>query len=164
MVSQGGWTAQLTSYKDRGDFELEAQLNGEKGFYDCPVMLFFFGSSDPDERKRLEKMLKEDKLVKATELKNTRQDAEAMRKLTGLRNGGSTVGLGSEGSVELEPETISLESILKSSESIDLRKDGDAIKSLAISEKDLEDMPMAEQPDRLESTLLPYQLQVSRMN
>ena len=117
--------------------------------------------SDPAERSRIEEALKNDKLAKVTQLKKTKKEAEDRRRVLGLRNGGSTVGLGDANGVELPPE-ISLETLLKNSESVQLRKGDDAIKTLAMDESQLEKMPMAAQPPQLQSTLLPYQLQVRR--
>ncbi|KAK7394064.1 hypothetical protein QQX98_013154 [Neonectria punicea] len=150
----------IAPYMDRGDVTLEAQLTGEKGFYDCPVKLFFFGLGDKAERARIEESLKKDKLVKATELKNTRRDAETRRALMGLTNGSSTAGgLGSSGDIiQVEPE-ISLEELLKTSEAVEMRQGGDTIKTLAIGEVELEKMPMTDQPASLKAQLLPYQLQ-----
>lgn len=74
-----------------------------------------------------------------------------------MRNGGSTAGFGDQAGAQ-EPE-VSLEDILKTSESIDVRKDGDAIKTLAMGEDELAKMPEAPQPAQLKATLLPYQLQ-----
>lgn len=149
----------LTQAQDRGDFAIEAQLIGEKGFYDCPVKLFFFGPSDPTERSRIEESLKTDRLVKATELKNTRKVAEARRVATGLVNGSTTHGVGSEPAILQKPE-ISLESLMENSEAVDTRKGSDAIKALAFGEEQLEKMPKADQPSQLKTQLLPYQLQV----
>ncbi|KAF5591503.1 helicase-like transcription factor [Fusarium pseudoanthophilum] len=149
----------LAPYVDRGDVVLEAQLTGEKGFYDCPVKLFFYGPSDPEERSRIEESLKKDRLVKATELKNTRKEAEARRKAAmGLVNGSSTHGLGQDLAVPQKPE-ITMDNVLQKSEAVEMRKGGDAIKSLAIGEDELAKMPMAEQPEQLKAQLLPYQLQ-----
>ncbi|KAH6996387.1 SNF2 family N-terminal domain-containing protein [Ilyonectria sp. MPI-CAGE-AT-0026] len=148
----------IAPYMDRGDVTLEAQLTGEKGFYDCPVKLFFFGSSDPTERARVEDLLKKDKLVKATELKNTRKDAEARRAVMGLTGASTVNGLNQDGAIQTEPE-VSLEALLKTSEAVEMRKGGDAIKILAIGEDQLEQMPKADQPSRLKSQLLPYQRQ-----
>ncbi|KAF7545073.1 hypothetical protein G7Z17_g9455 [Cylindrodendrum hubeiense] len=148
----------ISPYMDRGDVTVEAQLTGEKGFYDCPVNLFFFGSSDPTERARIEELLKKDKLAKATELKNTRVDAEARRKVMGLTGASTVNGLAPDGVIQTEPE-VSLEDLLKTSEAVEMRKGGDAIKTLAIGEDQLEQMPKADQPARLKAQLLPYQLQ-----
>ncbi|KAH6895397.1 SNF2 family N-terminal domain-containing protein [Thelonectria olida] len=146
----------ITPLVDRGDVTIEAQIMGEKAFYDCPVRIFFYGPSDPAERSRIETLLKKDKLVKATELNNTRKDAEARRALMGLKSGGPGNNIG-PGEVA-EPE-VSLETLLQNSESVEMRKGGDAIKDLAIGEEQLEQMPKADQPSQLKSQLLPYQLQ-----
>lgn len=136
-------------------------LAGDKGFYDCPVMLSFFGPSDATERARIEGNLKKDKLVKATELKQTRTEAVTRRKLTGLRNGGSTVGLGSGPVFQAEPDPAAMENILEVSQVLQGVRDGDVIRTLAFGEAELEKMPKAAQPEQLASTLLPYQLRVS---
>lgn len=74
--------------------------------------------------------------------------------------GASTVnGLNQDGAIQTEPE-VSLEALLKTSEAVEMRKGGDAIKILAIGEDQLEQMPKADQPSRLKSQLLPYQRQV----
>ena len=137
-------------------------MTGEKGFYDCPVRLELYGPSDTAERNRIEDALKKDKLAKATQLQKTKKEAEDRRRALGLRNGGSTVGLSEANGVELPPE-VSLESLLQNSESVELREGGDAVKTLAMDESQLEKMPMAAQPSELKSTLLPYQLQVSSL-
>lgn len=74
-------------------------------------------------------------------------------------NGCSTHGVGSELAVPQKPE-ITMDNVLQKSEAVEMRKGGDAIKSLAIGEDELEKMPMAEQPGDLKAQLLPYQLQV----
>jgi SWI/SNF-related matrix-associated actin-dependent regulator of chromatin subfamily A3 len=148
--------------QDSGDIMLEAQLAGEKGFYDCPIKLFFYGPSNPAERSVLEEKLKRDKLVRATELKKTKKEAEARRRALGLVSGTSSHGLGSEPAIAQKPEKpeVSMATLLQNSEAIELRNGADAIKKLAIGEDQLEKLPKAEQPAQLKSQLLPYQLQV----
>ncbi|KAI6783378.1 uncharacterized protein J7T54_004405 [Emericellopsis cladophorae] len=137
---------------------LEGQLTGEKEFYDCPVKLSFYGPSDATQRATIEANLKKDNLVKATQLKQTKKDAEARRRIQDLRNGGSTAGVGEAVVIEDEP-TVTLESLLSNSEAVNFRADKDAIKTLALSEQQLAQMPQAAQPPQLSATLLPYQLQ-----
>lgn len=148
--------------QDGGDVMLEAQLAGEKGFYDCPIKLFFYGPSDPAERSVLEEKLKKDKLVKATELKKTKKEAEARRRALGLVSGTSSHGLGSGPVVAQKPDKpeVSMATLLQNSEAVELRNGADAIKKLAIGEDQLEKLPKAKQPEQLKSQLLPYQLQV----
>ena len=139
---------------------MEAQLTGEKGIYDCPIRVLFFGPSDPASRARIEKALKADKLVKATQLNQTRKEAEAKRLAMGLKAGSSSQGVGSEQN-EPDQAEVTLEDLMKSSDATEFRQGGDAIKTLAIDEDHLAKMPMATQPPELKATLLPYQLQVS---
>lgn len=121
------------------------------------MRLFFYGPSNPAERSRIEERLKADKLVKATELKRTKREAEAQRTVMGLKAGGTTHGMGTAGADEPE---LSLEDILKKSSSVEFRNGTDAIKTFSMDEKYLSEMPTCEQPDGLSAILLPYQLQV----
>ncbi|EFY99008.2 SNF2 family domain-containing protein [Metarhizium robertsii ARSEF 23] len=146
----------IAPYIDCGDILLEAQLTGPKGQYDCPVTLSFYGPSNPLERTRIENSLKGDKLVKATQLNKTRKESEAQRAVMGLKAGGTTHGMGSAS--PKEPE-ISLEDILKKSQSVEFRDGIDALKTFATDEEYLRNMPSCDQPAALKATLLPYQLQ-----
>lgn len=132
---------------------MEARINGEKGVFDCPIKLLLYGSSSSAARRDLEKKLKADKILKATELNSTRKEAENQRVSMELKSSRSTAGLGAQGDV-------SLDELLKSSQAVDFRMSGDAIKTLALSEDHLAGMPQADQPEALEARLLPYQLQV----
>ncbi|PHH73104.1 hypothetical protein CDD80_4034 [Ophiocordyceps camponoti-rufipedis] len=143
---------------DSGDIKLEAELTGEKGMFDCPVRLSFFGPSDPAERARIEQGLKASRLLKATQLKQTKQQAQALRAASGLKSGSTSYGIGSDVGGITQAE-LSLEELIKKSDATEFRRGGDAIKTLAIDEAYLAAMPMAEQPPQLASTLLPYQLQ-----
>ncbi|KAL7950075.1 SNF2 family N-terminal domain-containing protein [Trichoderma barbatum] len=147
----------LAEYIDSGDLTVEGQIIGEKAFYDCPVRLSFYGPSDPAQRTRIETALKADKFVKATQLKQTRKEAEAHRVALGLSQRISTASF-SDPSQAPVPE-LSMEEILRASDAVQFRKGGDAIKTLAMGEEELSKMPLAEQPSQLKSTLLPYQLQ-----
>ncbi|KAF4513597.1 hypothetical protein G6O67_000847 [Ophiocordyceps sinensis] len=148
----------IAPYMDSGDITVEAQLTGEKGMFDCPVRLVFFGPSDPTERDRIEKELKAHKLVKATQLKHTRKEAVAARTTLGLKAGGASYGTGTETSVA-DQMSMTLEELMRQSDVAEFGKGEDAIKTLAIDAEQLSNMPLASQPTQLESTLLPYQLQ-----
>lgn len=151
--------SKLAPYVDRGDLVLEAVLIGEKGYFDCPIRIYFYGPSDPTSRTALEEKLKADKLLKANQLKATRKEAEALRKATGLKSGSSSVGLGQE-AIQREEQGASLQDIVSASEAFETQRTDQLGNVLATGEEALEKMPMAEQPDPLKSTLLPYQLQV----
>lgn len=134
-------------------------MTGEKQFYDCPVQLHIYGPSNQEQRASIEESLKKDKILKATQLKKTKAEAEALRKVRlGLISSQTSIGLGEEA----DPSQLSaaaMEELLKQSEAIDLRRDADAMKKLAMNEDELAKLPMADQPAALLSTLLPYQRQ-----
>ena len=147
--------------QDRGQIVLDAFLTGMVAGWDCPVRLDFYGPSDFFARNHLEKLLKEDKLLKANDMKKTRIAAEARKKSgLGLTSAVSTQGLGGgDAGEETKPEVL-LQYLQDTSQAANFRKGGDAIQGVTLSEEFLSKMPMTEQPKHLQSKLLPYQLQV----
>jgi SWI/SNF-related matrix-associated actin-dependent regulator of chromatin subfamily A3 len=147
----------VAPYMDKGEIVLEGVLNGHKGPFDCPVRLYFYGTSDPSARLELEAKLKADKLLKATELKNTREEAEAQRAVAkDLANGEPVLGLGSSAYAGSQ----SRQDVLEDSMAVNFRADPGALDVLNMDEASLSALPEAAQPDTIKSVLLPYQLQV----
>lgn len=145
--------AKLAPYIDNGDINIEGMLTGEKGFYDCPIRIQIYGTSEAASRESLEERLKKDKLVKATQLKKTRTESEARQAPTGLKSGRGTSGF-----PRGEPE-VSLQELAQVSQAVNFRSGRDITKSLAMDEDQLAKLPMAQQPSTIKATLLPYQLQ-----
>ncbi|KAI0478113.1 SNF2 family N-terminal domain-containing protein [Xylaria cf. heliscus] len=144
----------LAPYLDRGEIVLEGVLNGDKTQFECPIRLYFYGTSDPSARLELEAKLKADKLLKATELKNTRREAEVQRAIAKeAKNGTPALGLGSSNHSQSRQE------VLEDSEAVDFRADPSALDVLNMDESTLSAMPQAAQPDAIKSTLLFHQLQ-----
>ena len=139
------------AYQDTGEVAVEATLTGPKGFYDCPIRLYVFGASDALRRADLEERLKKDKLVKATQLKQTRQENEQRRKTMNLKSGRGTAGFAEE--------EVSLEQLAQTSVAVNFRAGGDIAQTLAMDEHQLSKLPKAKQPEALSAKLLPYQLQ-----
>lgn len=139
--------------QDPGDITIEAVLTGEKGFYECPIRIYIYGTADALGRENLEERLKKDRLVNATQLKQTRKENDQRRRAMGLKSGRGTAGLAAG-----EPE-ISLEQLAQTSQAVNFRVGGDIVQTLAMDEDQLSRMPEADQPDTLRATLLPYQLQ-----
>lgn len=122
--------------------------------FDCPIRILVYGNSEPRARAMLEQQLKSDKLLKATELNQTRPKApEPPRKAMGLKGSRSTAGV-----VPGAPE-VSLEQLAQTSQAVQFRAGDDNLKALAMDEDTLSKLPMAPQPQALKSQLLPYQLQ-----
>ncbi|TRX89349.1 hypothetical protein FHL15_009786 [Xylaria flabelliformis] len=142
----------IAPYLDSGEIVLDGVLNGYKHQYDCPVRLSLYGTSNPYSRLQLEAKLKADKLLKATELKNTRKEAEAERAIAKqAKNGTPALGLGSSSQQAIE--------ILSDSEEVDFRAGPSALDVLNMDEATLSAMPQAAQPDTVKSNLLFHQLQ-----
>jgi SWI/SNF-related matrix-associated actin-dependent regulator of chromatin subfamily A3 len=155
--------AKLAPYIDNESVVLEGVLTGEKGFYDCPIRLYFYGPCEPAARSALEDKFKADKLLKATDMKRNKKEAEARRKAMGMKSGTTTgTGLGNTAEVTMQKEEqdATLQQILSTSESLTSVRMDTFTDALAISEDQLEAMPKAQQPGALKSKLLPYQLQV----
>lgn len=155
--------SKLAPYIDQHDLVIEGVLAGEKGFYDCPIRLYFYGSSEPSVRTALENRIKADKLLKATDMKNNRKEAEVRRSTIGLKSGatsGSGLGTTAAATMQKEEQDTSLQSLVDASEALDSIRSDLFTDTLAIGEDDLKAMPMADQPKSLTATLLPYQLQV----
>lgn len=129
-------------------------LTGEKAFYDCPIRIYIYGTGAALPRANLEERLKRDKLVKATQLKQTRKENEQQRRSMGLKSGRGTAGF-----AEPEKEEVSLEQLAQASQAVNLRAGADIAQSLAMDEDQLSKMPQAQQPDKVSAKLLPYQLQ-----
>ncbi|XXG98117.1 hypothetical protein Hte_004437 [Hypoxylon texense] len=154
----------LAPYIDANDIVLDGVVTGHKDTFDCPVRLYYYGPSDSSTRLQLEERLKADKLLKATQLKATRREAEAQRNAAmHLENGVPSVGIasvqqnhaqGGEGEQELL-----LQELMSSSEAVEFRGDLSSVDAFAMDEDSLSKLPSAPQPEAIQSTLLPYQLQ-----
>jgi SWI/SNF-related matrix-associated actin-dependent regulator of chromatin subfamily A3 len=116
--------------------------------------MFIYGTSNAIDRANLEERLKRDKLVKATQLKQTRKENEQQRKAMGLKSGRGTAGFAAG-----EKEEVSLEQLAQSSQAVNLRAGGDIAQTLAMDEDQLSKMLEAQQPETVLAKLLPYQLQ-----
>ncbi len=148
------WYSTAHAYQDRGEVTVEAALTGEKGFYECPIRLRLYGTATPLGRANLEERLKQDKLLKATQLKQTRKENEQQRKAMGLKSGRGTAGFAAPGIPEM-----SLEQLAQTSQAVNFRAGGDIAQTLAMDEDHLSNMPEAPQPEKVQAKLLPYQLQ-----
>lgn len=155
--------SKLAPYMDVNDIVLDGVLTGHKTAFDCPVRLYYYGPSDTSTRLELEARLKDDRLLKATQLKATRQEAEAQRSAAKhLDNGVPSVGLASvqqDHTQGVQQESL-LQELMADSEAIQFRGDLSSVDAFAMDEDTLSKLPSAHQPEGIQSTLLPYQLQV----
>jgi len=144
----------LAPYIDKNEIVIEGVLTGEKGSFECPIRLYVYGTSDTFERLKLEEKLKADKILKATDMKNTRKHAEAMKQASKLGMKSSTTD-----TVAQQEHDESLQDLLDRTQTLDARTESDLLKTFAMDEEALSKLPKAEQPEAIHSKLLPYQLQ-----
>lgn len=153
----------LAPYLDANRLVLDGILTGHKNAFDCPVRLFFYGPGETSTRRELEAELKADRLLKATQLKATRQEAEAQKNAAKhLDKSSPSVGLTSNqlSSSQGGQQEDLLQELMEGSEAVQLRGDLSSVDAFAMDEDALSKMPKAQQPEAIQSTLLPYQLQV----
>lgn len=145
--------------KDSRSIVVEGLISGEKGQFECPIILKVYGSGNPAERALLEARLKSDKipLKKRSQAapKRPTQVIEPPKKKMGYM---SSQSQGSSSQPEPVPE-LSIQDFVASSERFRPRDVQEIVEQWGIGEDALSKMPMADQPLRLESILLPYQRQ-----
>jgi SWI/SNF-related matrix-associated actin-dependent regulator of chromatin subfamily A3 len=135
-------------------------LAGEKGAFDCPILLKLFCTSDPTARLGIEARMKADKLPlvkkpKEPTPKVPQGPQDLKRKKMGFQDSQST------GSGQLEDFSgPSLEDLVHGSERFRPRDVEELIEQWGSPEDKLAKMPMADQPEDLQAKLLPYQRQV----
>lgn len=160
--------AKLASYMDNRSLIVEGTIAGFMGTFDCPMILKLYGTSDPNERFNLANELKADKLpldgFKRTEKAEKERIKEA--KLAAKKNGNARSGKSNQqwqngiapGSSQ-PPDGQSLDDILVESERFSPRNVDQVVEKFGMQEADLQNLPMAKQPQEISAQLLPYQLQ-----
>jgi SWI/SNF-related matrix-associated actin-dependent regulator of chromatin subfamily A3 len=145
--------------KDSRALVIEGVLAGEKGSWDCPILLKIFGPAEPQARAQLEAKMRSDKVpIKKSGYaapKNSTRLAEPPRKKLGYKSSGS---MPSENPAQPIPE-LSIQDFIQNSELFRPRDVQEIVEAWGVGEDALSKMPMADQPSDLSSTLLPYQRQ-----
>jgi SWI/SNF-related matrix-associated actin-dependent regulator of chromatin subfamily A3 len=160
--------AKLAPYMDSRSLLVEGVLVGEKGFYDCPISLTLWATSEPVARAALEAKMKADRLpvIKQSQASipkkgAKRADQHPGRYPTGFTNTLPSSGVGLQQLVTPEQAGPSLEDLVETSQRFRPREIEELVEQWGTPEDKLANMPMAEQPAAIRATLLPYQLQVS---
>ncbi|KAL9128395.1 MAG: hypothetical protein Q9217_002919 [Psora testacea] len=170
--------SKLAKYIDSGALLVEGSLSGDVGTYDCPIALKLFGTSEPVERANLRAQMKADRLPTAVidnkEKEAKKQKAEELKKIaaakkskiTGGKPGGGQqwghsskmdfAGTMSQGAGD---SSQSLEDLVETSQRFNPREMGELVERFGAGEDVLAQMPMAQCPKELSTTLLPYQRQ-----
>ena len=178
--------AKLAPYLDAGDLTMDAALSGERAFFDCPLRVDLFGTSAPDAKEALQARMLSDRLPvdqlrrkererkqreKEQEQRRKRQEKERkqrekaqkaaeLKKVVDQAQEKKTdyVGTSSVGipDVDIGPN---LEELMEGAEHFNPREVAEAVERYGAGEEALSKMPLAEQPARIATPLLPYQRQ-----
>jgi SWI/SNF-related matrix-associated actin-dependent regulator of chromatin subfamily A3 len=151
--------AKLAPYMDSRTLVVEGTLAGEKGSWDCPILLKVFGPGEPVARAELEAKMKADRLpLKKRGAAAPKKPATAVappRKNMGYHSSQSS----QPSSSQVEPEPVGIQHFVENSERFSPRDAEKIVDHWAAGEDALSKMAMADQPEGLVSTLLPYQRQ-----
>jgi SWI/SNF-related matrix-associated actin-dependent regulator of chromatin subfamily A3 len=169
--------AKLASLIDSRDLLVEGAVTGPKGFYETPMALKLFGTTDPVAAAALKQRMQDLRLPvtehiraeaerkkKAKELEKRRREAEkaaaSMRKLGGLQvDENSDARYASFATPGLAGATQTIEELLSNAQAFNPRDVQDVVNKFAAGEEVLEKMEMADQPSTMRTILLPYQRQ-----
>ncbi|KAK6380459.1 hypothetical protein LTS17_005649 [Exophiala oligosperma] len=167
--------AKLAPLMDSGQLLVEGCLTGAQTFYDCPIGLKLFGTSDPIAASALARRMQELRLPlnQYGQFKRRLQEQEKERKSREKAaavmawKGNAVYGhQASNKYSNLSPSTIggsqpseSMDQILNGTTTFNPRDVQDMLHRIGAGEDILEKMPMAEQPTQLATHLLPYQRQ-----
>lgn len=171
--------AKLAPLMDSGQLLVEGALTGPKTFYDCPIGLKMFGTNDPvasaalcqqmqdlklpvTEYNRSERERKKRQQEMGKQRKAREKTAAAMQKKGGMvfdnegpnkySNLGHPVDDGSQ-------QQINMDQLLDGTATYNPRDVQDVVNKLGAGEDVLAKLPMADQPQKLVTILLPYQRQ-----
>lgn len=164
--------------QDPRDLLVEGVLTGPKGFYDCPVMLKLFGTSEPARKEALKRQMQEDKLpvsefiraereAQRQQKQREKEQKEAQKRARAMALGKATQQWQSNDNVMFANlsaptglgESESLEELLNQSSTFNPREIGQVVENFGQKESYLANMPMADSPVGLSTELLRYQRQ-----
>ncbi|KAI1622935.1 SNF2 family N-terminal domain-containing protein [Exophiala viscosa] len=167
--------AKLAPLIDSGQLLVEGALTGPKSYYECPIGLKIFGTSDPVAGAALAQKMKELRLPvrEYNQSKKQLQELEKERKArekaaAAMAKKGNAV-IDNEGSnrysnlnsasMSSSQTQESLDQVLTGTTTFNPRDVQDVVNKIGASEEVLEKLPVAAQPGALATILLPYQRQ-----
>lgn len=167
--------ARLAPYMDNGSLMVEGVLAGPKGSYDCPIDLKLFGSSDRSKKQALvdemrqdglpldglTKRAKEERMRQVEESKRLKAAQKAARTAAGKKwdRNNNQLGYAGDWNVGNGQPAQTMEDVIETSQRINPREMGQVVEKFGAGEDALSKMPMADQPSRLCTKMLPYQRQ-----
>jgi SWI/SNF-related matrix-associated actin-dependent regulator of chromatin subfamily A3 len=170
--------AKLAPLMDSRALLVEGALTGPKGAFDCPIGLKLFGTTDPVAAAALKQQMINLKLPATdhnraeAERKRRQKEREKQAKAAqkggsnSLKKGGNALDIesGSARHANLnmpgpgEP-TQTLEQVMETAQNYNPREVQDVVNKFGAGEDVLSQLPMADQPIKMKTQLLPYQRQ-----
>lgn len=161
--------AKLAPLIDSKSLLVEAFTTGPKDYFDCPLQINMFGTSNPEQRSALMSQMRAAKLPVTDARRFEQADKARAKEEAKLAKQAKKAGLGGQPwesgigqwSGGLSPgDGSQMDRIMEQTERFSARQNfEEMVDKFGISEEKLSNMPMAEQSDGLESKLLPYQRQ-----
>ncbi|KEF60565.1 uncharacterized protein A1O9_02126 [Exophiala aquamarina CBS 119918] len=171
--------AKLAPLMDAGSLLVEGALTGHKEYYECPIGLKLFGTSDPVAGAALRQQMQNLRLPineftrQEREAKKRAQELEKQKKsrekvAAAMHKKGNTVfdNEGNGGWSNLSqivgmslPQAPGMDQLLEGTSTFNPRDVESLVNKLGAGEDVLAKLPMADQPELLATTLLPYQRQ-----
>ena len=172
--------AKLAPFMDSGSLLVEGALTGAPSYYDCPIGLKMFGTSDPVAAAALKQQMQAVKLpvneLNKAEAESKRRAQELAKQqkarekaAAAMQKSGHTVfdlegpnrysNLGSGAPGSSQESLPNMEQLLSGTAMYNPREVQDVVNKFAAGEDVLAAMPMANQPGKLSTILLPYQRQ-----
>lgn len=166
--------AKLAPFIDSGELLIEGALTGPKTFYDCPIGMKLFGTSDPVASTPLREKMQSARLpvneLNRTEKERKQREKERAardRAAKSMQKAGQVVVDESETSryaylntsQDQVQSAVDMEEVLSGTATFNPRDVQDAVNKFVAGESTLKDMPMSEQHSALATSLLPYQRQ-----
>ncbi|KAH7402017.1 SNF2 family N-terminal domain-containing protein [Phaeosphaeria sp. MPI-PUGE-AT-0046c] len=172
--------AKLAKYMDNRSLLIEATITGEKGHFDCPIELRFYGTNELVERENLLSQMRADKIPVGHAVDRKRKEAAAAKEREKLakeaakrakKNGGAVVGISGQSYENGMSDYAAgssqagfgpgptLEDIVGGSERYNPRNVEQVVEEFGVKEQDLASMPKASQPNAVLTELHPFQLQ-----
>lgn len=159
--------AKLAPYMDSKSIVTEGMLASQSNGYECSLKLKVYGPGAPDARAALEARMKADRVpIKKQGIAAPKATKKAVvpdppnKKPQGYTSSQSSQPGPSSSVPELLPQPeLGIEHFVQNSERFNPRDAEKLVEAWGAGEDALSKMPMADQPKKLQSTLLPYQLQ-----
>ncbi|KAF2156004.1 DNA repair and recombination protein RAD5B [Myriangium duriaei CBS 260.36] len=158
--------AKLAKYMDSHELIVEGTLAGNRGEFDIPLNIAFFGPSEPEAKDRLTSNMSKDRLdlsiLKKMDAEEKRRRTAELKKVTkGKRKqADSTADFTNAGITIGNPENApEVDDFIEGAQVYNPREWTDVTEQNSAQEDQLKGMPKAPQPDLVSTKLLPFQLQ-----